>query len=735
MFSPLAYDDPARLGAYHLIARLGSGGMGTVYLGRSDTGRVVALKTMHARIAADPVFRTRFRLETDAARVIGGEHGSRVFDADIVHETPWLATEYLIGPPLDDAVRLNGPLSERAVRALGSRLCAALAQLHASDVVHRDLKPSNIMVTADGPKVIDFGIARALGDDRLTRAGAAAGTPAFMSPEQAAGGEHSPAGDVFALAGVLVHAATGQGPFGVGQAADLLYRVRYAEPDLTGVPDGLVAVLGPCFAKDPRQRPTTDQLRSRLGGEERDFADCLPEPVLLDIARRATDVWRVEPRRLPPPGGQGLPDTVPDVPSVEMSRRRLLSIGAGSVLGVAAAGAGAWALLGRRGGGTPTQPPAPTGSAKHRWDLLWQVVAEYTDPPVPPAPLLLDRLAVVGETNLKGLDPRTGKTVWPDPGVYFGHLAVTDGERIHTLEYTADEAGPVSVCPVGLADGRIGEPYLQLKDFNGGLYGTQLLCASGTTVYAVGGRGPQPSDPSQNDYFRKGQTWHLLALDIHARRKLWDVPLPARPDGSKRLHVLSAQVSGERLVLVQQSADGTTELVVRSTRTGHLAWRRPLDSRQTPFSRAHLAVDDRHVYPSAGRLVALDLDDGKVAWHYDKGHAGAEYGPPAVKDGVVYAVRAGRGVVAVDAHSGTARWAEKTAQGHEPTSADLGVPPIVGIAYVYRRASPGLMAVALTDGSSSVPVKAAAGALYFAHEPSRRLIALGEQYAAGYPLL
>ncbi|MEU8027855.1 protein kinase [Streptomyces sp. NPDC049099] len=734
MFSPLAYDDPVRLGAYHLMARLGSGGMGTVYLGRSDTGRVVALKTMHARIATDPVFRTRFRLETDAARVIGGEHGARVFDADLVQETPWLATEYLIGPPLDEAVRLNGPLPERAVRALGSRLCAALAQLHESDVVHRDLKPSNIMVTADGPRVIDFGIARALGDDRLTRAGAAAGTPAFMSPEQAAGGEHSPAGDVFALAGVLVHAATGRGPFGSGQAADLLYRVRYAEPDLTGVPAGLVAVLGPCFAKDPRQRPTTDQLRSRLGGEEKDFADRLPEPVLQDIARRAAGVWRVEPRRLPPPAGHGLPETVPDGSPAGMSRRKLLSLGAGSALGVAAAGAGTWAWLGRRGGGTPALP-TPTGAGQHAWDLRWQVVAEYTDPPVPPAPLLLDRLVVMGETNIKALDPKSGKAMWPDPGVYFGHLTVTDGKRIHTLNYTADEAGPLSACPVGLADGKVGDPYLELKDFNGGLYGTQLLCASGTVVYAVGGRGPQPSDALRNNSFRKGQTWHLLALDIQARRKLWDVPLPARPGGSKRLHVLSAQVSGERLVLVQQAADGTTELVVRSARTGQPAWSRPLDSRQPAFSWAHLAVDDQHVYPSAGRLVALDLNDGKVAWRYDEGGAGAEYGPPAVRDGVVYAVRAGSGVVAVDARSGEARWAEKSARAHAATSADLGVPPVVGIAYVYRRASPGLIAVALADGSSSVPVKAAPGARYFAHEPSRRLIALGQQYAAGYPLL
>ncbi|GGT61670.1 protein kinase [Streptomyces althioticus] len=147
MFSPLTHDDPHSVGPYRLVARLGSGGMGTVYLARTATGRTAALKTMHARIATDPAFRTRFRLEADAARVIGPVHGARVFDADPQADTPWLATEYVIGPPLDDAVALAGPLPEPTVRGLGALLCAALGQLHASEVVHRDLKPSNIMIT------------------------------------------------------------------------------------------------------------------------------------------------------------------------------------------------------------------------------------------------------------------------------------------------------------------------------------------------------------------------------------------------------------------------------------------------------------------------------------------------------------------------------------------------------------------------------------------------------------
>lgn len=209
MPSPLTHDEPETIGPYRPVVRLGSGGVGTVYLARNAGGRSVALKTMHARMASDPAFRTRFRLETDAARVVGERYGAGVVDADPRAETPWFASEYVLGPPLDEAVELCGPLPETSVRVLGAALCGALAQLHASDVVHRDLKPSNILITAYGPKVIDFGIARAAGDDRLTRIGVAVGTPAFMSPEQAGGQEHSTAGDVFALAGVLVFAATG----------------------------------------------------------------------------------------------------------------------------------------------------------------------------------------------------------------------------------------------------------------------------------------------------------------------------------------------------------------------------------------------------------------------------------------------------------------------------------------------------------------------------------------------
>ncbi|MGW6982795.1 protein kinase domain-containing protein [Streptomyces sp. NPDC054932] len=745
MFSPLTHDDPHRLGTYRLIARLGSGGMGTVYLARSAAGRTVALKTMHTRLAGDPAFRTRFRLEVDAARVIGPVHGARVFDADPHAETPWFATEYVIGPPLDAAVTLAGPLPGPAVRALGAGLCAALSQLHASDVVHRDLKPSNIVITADGPKVIDFGIARALGDDRLTRTGAAAGTPAFMSPEQATGQEHTPAGDVFALAGVLTYAATGHGPFGTGAPADLLYRVRYADPDLTGVPADLIPALTRCFGKDPADRPTTSALGELLRDGQGHFADHLPESLLGEIARRAGGVWQARPHRLPAPPPQdtlagnapngaphsALPASTVPAPSLRSgpsrpsgpSRRKLLTLGGGSVLGVASAGAGTWAWLGRRDGGTDPKPPA--GAQGPRWDMLWQTQISYADPRVPPAPLVLDGLLVVGEYGVQGLDPATGKPKWSESGAYFMRRMATDGKQIHALGYTLQESDPLTVSVVDPASGKVNPPFAEVGDLRANLYGTQLLCSTGDALYLTGGRGPHSMDG-----FLKEQTWFLLGLDARSGRKLWEVPLPARPDKSGHLHFLSARVVGDHLVLVQQAADGEPRLVVRDARTGKARWERPLDGKQPAFSRARPAVDSRHVYPSAGGLLALSLADGKETWRFGKESPSTQYSPPAVKDGVVHAVQEGGGLVAVDAGTGALRWAEK---GRAVTAADLDVPPVVGIRYVYGKGASGLVAADVRTGVVAQAVKAA-GATYFAHESARRLIALGENHAAAYPL-
>ncbi|MFI9099807.1 serine/threonine-protein kinase [Streptomyces fildesensis] len=257
--------DPRRVGPYELQKRLGAGGMGEVYLGRSRSGRAVAVKLVRAEIAADPGFRSRFRREVDAARAVSGFWTASVVDADPEAERPWVASQYLEAPDLGVLVQRDGPLPEAALRALGAGLTEALASVHAAGLVHRDLKPGNVLMVDDGPRVIDFGISKALeGATMLTGTGAVIGTPGFMSPEQATGGRVGAESDVFSLGSVLAFAATGRAPFGTGTVPALLYRVVHDEPDLGGVPAALRPVVAACLAKDPRDRPGTDALIDTL---------------------------------------------------------------------------------------------------------------------------------------------------------------------------------------------------------------------------------------------------------------------------------------------------------------------------------------------------------------------------------------------------------------------------------------------------------------------------------------
>ncbi|MFJ8433576.1 serine/threonine-protein kinase [Kitasatospora sp. NPDC094019] len=263
----LGSDDPRQVGAYRLLRRLGAGGMGRVYLGRTVGGRTVAVKVVRGELAEDAEFRARFRQEVAAARRVGGDWTAPVLDADTEGAHPWVATGYVAGPALGGAVREYGPLTDPAVRTLGVVLAQALEHVHGLGLVHRDVKPSNVLLTLDGPRLIDFGIARALdAATGLTQSGFVVGSPGFMSPEQANGRPVGPPGDVFSLGAVLAYAATGVHPFGEGvSAAVLLYRVVHEEPDLSGLAPGpLRSIVLACLAKDPAVRPTPRRLRELL---------------------------------------------------------------------------------------------------------------------------------------------------------------------------------------------------------------------------------------------------------------------------------------------------------------------------------------------------------------------------------------------------------------------------------------------------------------------------------------
>ncbi|MFF4083298.1 protein kinase [Streptomyces sp. NPDC001777] len=255
--------DPREVGPYRLLARLGAGGMGEVFLGRSPGGRTVAVKVVRQGLAEDTQFRLRFAREVEAARRVGGFYTAQVVDADTEAAPPWLVTSYIPGPSLREAVVECGPFPGEAVAALGAGLAEGLKAIHACAVVHRDLKPGNVILADDGPRVIDFGIARALdATSQLTRTGAI-GTPAYMSPEQIRGQEAGPASDVFCLAAVLAYAATGKGPFGDGPTEALIYRVVHDEPDLSRLPAGIAPLVAAGLAKAPDDRPGIDEFLSR----------------------------------------------------------------------------------------------------------------------------------------------------------------------------------------------------------------------------------------------------------------------------------------------------------------------------------------------------------------------------------------------------------------------------------------------------------------------------------------
>ncbi|MDT0399615.1 serine/threonine-protein kinase, partial [Streptomyces edwardsiae] len=323
--------DPREIGAYRLLARLGAGGMGQVYLARSDRGRTVAVKLVRGELARQEEFRARFRQEVRSARQVGGDWTAPVLDADTEAPVPWVATGYVAGPSLQQVVgHDHGALPERSVRILAAGLAHALKDIHAAGIIHRDLKPSNVLVTIDGPRVIDFGIARALEtvtDGGLTRTGALVGSPGFMAPEQVRGDRITPACDVFCLGSVLAYAATGTYPFGTANSGvhALMFRIAQEEPDLERVPEGLADLVRDCLRKDPAARPTLNQVLQRTGADDtvaggRSRDPWLPSALVAQLGRHAVRLLDAEdpaPAPATPAAGQpgGPPASAPQTPA------------------------------------------------------------------------------------------------------------------------------------------------------------------------------------------------------------------------------------------------------------------------------------------------------------------------------------------------------------------------------------------------------------------------------------
>src|ERR1019366_2067649 len=282
--------DPQRVGHYVLLGRLGSGGMGRVYLAGSPGGRMVAVKVIRANLAEDAGFRARFAREVASARKVGGLFTAQVVDADLDGPIPWLVTAYVPGTSLSDAVEQQGPLPPQSVLALAAGLAEGLIAIHAAAVIHRDLKPSNVLLAQDGPRIIDFGISSAAEATALTGTGYMIGSPGFMSPEQAEGLTVGTASDIFSLAGVLIYAARGEGPFGIGDTAALLYRVVHGKPNIDQVPDNLRPLIRRSLSRDAKRRPTATEFLADLSAaypSAADLTDWLPPRVVSLSGQRA----------------------------------------------------------------------------------------------------------------------------------------------------------------------------------------------------------------------------------------------------------------------------------------------------------------------------------------------------------------------------------------------------------------------------------------------------------------
>lgn len=392
---PLGADDPRVIGTYRLLGRLGAGGMGRVYLGRSAGGRTVAVKSVHAQFAADDQFRARFRREVESARRVGGAWTAPVLDADPDAPVPWVATGYVAGPSLTRAVEDFGPLDGPAVRTLGAGLARALAAVHTHGLVHRDVKPSNVLLTLDGPLLIDFGIARATdGGAALTATGVSVGSPGYMAPEQILGQEVTGACDVFSLGAVLVYAATGAGPFTGDSSAALLYKVVHGDPDLgTALTGELREITTACLAKRPENRPTPEEIVRRLdgaavtsgapgadGGPE--GAGWLPAPLVERVSRQAVELLNLDARAREEAEGSGGP--ADPVYGTEVAA----PYGAPSGLVPFDAPAGPGASAPTASGQQPTYiPPQPHPHLAYPSPPSWPAAGSVpTQPPNPPEP-------------------------------------------------------------------------------------------------------------------------------------------------------------------------------------------------------------------------------------------------------------------------------------------------------------------------------------------------------------
>ncbi|WP_052847116.1 protein kinase domain-containing protein [Streptomyces avicenniae] len=682
--------EPERLGEYVVERRLGSGGMGVVYLARTVGGRALAVKVVRPEYARDPGFRARFRREVAAARRVSGAFTAPVVDADPEGDPPWLATLYVPGGSLTDRVDRDGPLAPGEATRVGAQLAEALRDIHRCGLVHRDLKPGNVLLAEDGVRLIDFGISRALSDShRLTEDGAVLGSPPFMAPEQLTGGaEVTVAADVFALGAVVAYAVTGRSPFeSGGDPLAVAYRVVHEEPDLDDVPDGLRELVTRCLAKDPEQRPdVAELLRMAVEADSRERAGpggpaYWPEPVR-------------EQRSVP------LPDTAPGVPA--RRRRRWTAAGVAAAV-LAVAGVGVWLAAPWGDGGGGGQVATGEGDGRAAPFSPWE--KDLRDFGVLDAATGGFSCDDAGSGLLCTSGGELSVLLHPDGEERFRHRGPRDavlgpagipGED--GTVYTRSDKGLVALDADGEELWEIDAPelmgtlrtlddtlVLQNGDSTLRFYRTDDREQAGTWeapgryVTATAAHGDRLLVETRDD--ASGGDPQLMLLDA-AARPLWSLPVTPPPEAAGMLDLIG--MDGEAAYFQEFDPEVpaiTAVLALGLGATGE--WTRtelpqPSDPRGV--------LGDGAVFMSSvgGQVTAVDALEGEVMWDEDTGVRTAS--APTVTNGSLYLSDAEGRLYAVSARDGSVTWRGEPHPGSPGLGSDGWAPaPVVtdeGVAYV-----------------------------------------------------
>jgi outer membrane protein assembly factor BamB len=611
---PLQAGDPRRIGEFRLHARLGAGGMGQVFLGYSPAGRAVAVKICHPDLASDPAFLLRFAREVESASLVNGLFTAPVVGAGPHDNPPWLATTYVPGPSLQQTVRGFGPLPEAAVWRLAAGLAEALRAIHARGIVHRDLKPTNVLLAEDGPRVIDFGIARALDSAVLTTAGYALGSPSYMSPEQVAGQPADPASDVFALGSMICFASCGVVPFGEGDAPSVLFKILYEQPVLDAMPSpALRELAAACLTREPGQRATLAQVLGACqpyvhGGAATSF---WPGPVAELIARYAAVPAPPPPEPTAPPRPALPPAAAPAAvtASTGPSRRGLLA----GVAGVAAAGlvAGGWAL---------SRSGTPANATQSR--MLWR---HQTGGPV---------------TSGAGIDGGVVYIGGQDGHIYALHAA--SGHLVRAIPADGAVTGGVTVSGGLIVAGSVGRRVHGVPVAGGKAWlhitGGPVQCKAavlGGVVYI-----------GSDDHY-------LYALHAGDGKRIWR----AKTGGAVRSTPASTSLDLELGNVYAGSDDGN--LYQFGTGSGKVGWRFRADS----AINGGPLVSDGAIYVGTADGSLYEVDPGKgtedgLSGPFTAG--GAIEGTPVRANQIVYIGSADSSVYAVDSNSGAQDWRYRT---------------------------------------------------------------------------